>query len=92
MCLGPCLNREVVSLGYIGDANPIGTWLSGIMLYGGLFRQYMSFCFYMASSSLCLHAVDLHRLLHWRNNEERLPSILTAVTKVAGDEIVKVRG
>lgn len=33
--------------------------------------------------------VDLHRLLNWRNNEERLPSILTAVTKVAGDEIVK---
>lgn len=33
--------------------------------------------------------VALHRLLHWRNNEEQLPSILTAVTKVAGDEIVK---
>lgn len=33
--------------------------------------------------------VDLHRLLHWRHNCERLPSILTAVTKVPGDEIVK---
>ena len=38
-----------------------------------------------------IHAVELHRLLHWRNNEERLPSILTLVTKVPGDEIVKVR-
>lgn len=33
---------------------------------------------------------DLHRLLHWRQNIERLPSILTAMTKVPGDEIVKV--
>jgi len=32
---------------------------------------------------------DLYRLLHWRHNTERLPSILTAVTKVPGDEIVK---
>lgn len=35
-------------------------------------------------------SADLYRLLHWRHNTERLPSILTAVTKVPGDEIVKV--
>ena len=36
---------------------------------------------------------DLHRLLHWRaTKEEKLPSILTAVTKVPGEEIVKVQG
>ena len=36
---------------------------------------------------------DLHRLLHWRaTKEEKLPSILTAVTKVPGEEIVKVWG
>ena len=35
---------------------------------------------------------DLHRLLHWRaTKEEKLPSILTAVTKVPGEEIVKVQ-
>ena len=40
--------------------------------------------------NLALSLVDLHRLLHWRQNIERLPSILTAVVKVPGDEIVKV--
>ena len=40
--------------------------------------------------SYVIISVDLHRLLHWRQNIERLPSILTAVTKVPGDEIVKV--
>ena len=37
-----------------------------------------------------MYTADLHRLLHWRQNIEKLPSILTAVTKVPGDEIVKV--
>ena len=45
---------------------------------------------YIICCVLIIISVDLHRLLHWRQNIERLPSILTAVTKVPGDEIVKV--
>ncbi|XP_064383161.1 dedicator of cytokinesis protein 1-like [Halichondria panicea] len=42
----------------------------------------------ICSTKLTQHG-DLHRLLHWRQNVERLPSILTAMSKVPGDEIVK---